>query len=85
MPSIATTPTRAKPARAAKQEHRGEEPREGILVALDEPGKRRVVGALMRGDHAEGDVLLAGPLDCPEERTPRAYAQSNIPTIITGS
>jgi hypothetical protein len=41
-------------------------------VALDEPRDRRVIGPLLRRDHAEGDVLDARALIMREERIPRA-------------
>jgi hypothetical protein len=59
----------AKPERA-EQEHLAEQPAQRRLVALDEPRDRRVIGTLLRGDDAEGDVLDARALDDPRGTNP---------------
>jgi hypothetical protein len=41
-------------------------------VALDKARDRRVIGTLLRGDDAKGDILDARALDDPEDRIPRA-------------
>ena len=49
----------------AQREDLAEQAAEGALVTLDEPRDRRVIGLLLRGDDAAGDVLDAGALDRP--------------------
>jgi hypothetical protein len=53
----------------AKLEHLPEQAGEGRLVALAKPRDRAVIRPLVRGDHAERDVIDARPLDHPR-RTP---------------
>ena len=56
---------RGQPRLRAESEHAAEEASQRVLVTLDEPRDRRVIGALMRRDHAERHVFFAGPLDRP--------------------
>jgi hypothetical protein len=52
-----------QPRLGAEAEHLAEEASQGLLVAGAKAGDRRVVGGLVGGDHAEGDVLAAAALD----------------------
>ena len=47
----------------AQPEHPGEQSRQRLLVLLPKAADRGVVGLLVRGQHAEGDVLAAAPFD----------------------
>ena len=47
----------------AQAEDRAEHAPQGVLMALDETRDRRVIGLLLGGDHAVGDVLDALALD----------------------
>jgi hypothetical protein len=58
-------PDLRQPAPRAQRQHLAEQTRQRVLVALDEPGDRRVIGPLLRRDHPERDVLRAGALDDP--------------------
>jgi len=49
--------------RRAQPKDLGEAGRQGLLVRLAEPGDGAVVGRGVGRDHAEGDVLVAPPLD----------------------
>jgi hypothetical protein len=40
-----------------------QQPSQGLFVADPEPGDRHMVGSAIAGQHAEGDVLGAAPLD----------------------
>ena len=62
-----------------------EQTRDRVLVALDEPRDRRVIGPLLRRDNPERDILITARSIIREDRIPRAYAYSNRPTIIAGS
>ena len=74
MPSTAITPDADQPGLRAQPEHLAEHAGQRVLVALDEPRDRRVIGLLLRRDHAVRDVLDARPLDRPRRPLPRAYA-----------
>ena len=50
---------------SAEDEDLGEELGQGVLVADAEAGDRGVVGALVGGNHAEGDVLVQLAFDPP--------------------
>ena len=54
----------------AQRQHLAEQAGDRVLVALDEPRDRRVIGPLLRRHHAERDVLLARPLDLPRRPRP---------------
>ncbi len=47
----------------AQRKHLAEQVGDGVLVALDEPRDRRVIGPLLGRQDAEGDVFLTRPLD----------------------
>ena len=47
----------------AQRQHLAEQARDRLLVTLDEPRDRRVIGPLLRRQHAERDILLAAALD----------------------
>jgi hypothetical protein len=49
----------------AQHEHRAEQLGQRVLVAGTEPCDRRVIGLLLSGDHAVGDILHALALDPP--------------------
>ena len=53
----------------AQRQHLAEQAGDRVLMALDEPRDRRVIGPLLRRQDAESDVFLARPLDLP--RGPR--------------
>ena len=63
-------PDPGQPGLRAEPEHRAEQAGQRVLVALHETRDRRVIGPLLRRDHAVGDVLLAGPLDRPRRPHP---------------
>ena len=54
----------------AQRQHLAEQAGDRVLVALDEPRDRRVIGPLLRRQHPERDVLLARPLDQPRRPHP---------------
>jgi hypothetical protein len=56
-------PDLRQPAARAQRQHLAEQARDRVLVALDEPREGRVVRALLRCKHPEGDVFLARALD----------------------
>ena len=56
----------------AQRQDLAEQPGDRVLVALDEPRDRRVIGPLLRGQHPEGDVLLAARSITRDDRIPRA-------------
>jgi hypothetical protein len=53
----------------AQREHVTKQASQRVFVTLDEPRDRRVIGLLLRGEDAVGDVFLARPLD--RARRPR--------------
>jgi len=57
-------------AAGAKRQDLAEQAGNRVLVALDEPRDRRVIGLLLRRQHAERNVLLARPLDLPRRACP---------------
>ena len=65
MPSIAITPTVARPASAHSASTSPNSSPSASLVAHDEARDRGVIGPLLRGDHAARDVLHARALDRP--------------------
>ena len=58
-------PDRRQAGIGAQREDLAEQITEGVLVALDEPRDRGVIGTLLCGDDAAGDILDAGALDRP--------------------
>jgi len=52
-------------AAGAKRQDLAEQTGNRVLVALDEPRDRRVIGLLLRRQHPKRDVLVTGPLDHP--------------------
>jgi hypothetical protein len=54
----------------AKSQHLAEQASDRVLVTLAEPRDRRVVGPLVRRDHAAGDMLHALALDHPRRALP---------------
>jgi hypothetical protein len=52
-----------EPTARAEREHFAEQVGDRVLVALEEPRERRVIRALLGGQHPKGDVFLAGALD----------------------
>jgi hypothetical protein len=67
VPSIAITPTVARPASAHGQ-HLAEQVGQRALVALDEPRDGGVIRLLVGGDHPAGHVLHPSALHRPEDR-----------------
>ena len=65
-------PNADQPGLRAERQHLAEQVGQRRLVALAEARDRRVIGPLVRADHAERDVLHAAPLDPPR----RALARS---------
>ena len=68
----------------AQRQHLAEQAGDRVLVALDEPRDRRVIGSLLRRQDAEGDVFLTRPLDHAARtgsraRTRRATAPPSSP------
>jgi hypothetical protein len=54
----------------AELQHVAEQTSQGRLVALAKARDRAVIRPLVRGDHAERDVIDARPLDPRDERRP---------------
>jgi hypothetical protein len=57
-------------AARAQRQHLTEQAGQRVLVALNEPRDRGVIGPLLRRQHPERHVLLAGPLDHPRGPDP---------------
>ncbi len=47
----------------AQRQHRGEQARDRVLMITTKPRDRRVIGHLVSGDHAVGNILTTAPLD----------------------
>jgi hypothetical protein len=63
-------PDLREPRLRAQSKHLTNETRQGALVALAKARDRRVIGHLVRGDHAVGNVLDAATLDRPRGALP---------------
>ena len=61
--------------RGGAQPQRGDqEPGQGLLVPHAEAGEGHVIGELVAGQHPEGEVLAAAPLDLPRGAHPDRVA-----------
>jgi hypothetical protein len=63
-------PDARQPLPRAQRQHLAEQTGDRVLVALDEPRDRRVIGPLLRRQHAERHILFARPLDLPRRARP---------------
>jgi hypothetical protein len=59
-----------QPGRCAQLQGLDEEPGQGLLVADPEARDRHVVGELVAGQHPEGQILDAAPLELPRGAHP---------------
>jgi hypothetical protein len=76
VPSNATTPRRTRPGGGAQLQRLDEEAGQGLLVADAEARDGHVVGGLVAGQHPEGELLDAAPLDLPGGPKPPARPRS---------
>ena len=64
------SPRRSPTPLRAQRQHLAEQAGDRVLVTLDEPRDRRVIGPLLRRQDAERDILFARPLDLPRRPRP---------------
>jgi len=70
---------------SAEPEHLPEQLGQRQLVTLAKPRDGRLIGNLVGGDYAAGDVLDAAPLDSPRGAFADRVGVTNNATIIDGS